>query len=132
MVVQSVCKALGASGCYFLSLLHLVDADLNALTLYDLSVRKKYLDYDCFVENPAGILNLATGYKWTVRYENADYKTLPTEREILRFERKTTTVTYAHFVVGDGLGNVVYDPLGDSETVKSGKLVSKRIVTKNA
>jgi hypothetical protein len=59
--------------------------------------------------------------------ESANYVATKGEHEILYFEREDTLQTWGHFVVGDGLGVVCYDPYGDSMTVKKGKLTSKRI-----
>lgn len=128
MNTQSICAMLGEYGCYFLSLLHLVKSDYGALTLYQLALDKKYIDADCYIRDPAALLQLAAGGKWNVRHESAEYLTTKNEQEILRFERKATGTTYAHFVTGDGFGNVVYDPLGDSRTVTEGQLISKRII----
>ena len=128
MNAQAVCRKIGESGCYFLSLLHIAKAEYGALSLYQLAVSKGLMDEDCYVKDPAELLALACGGKWSVRHEVADYVTARNEIEILRYERKTVGTTYAHFVVGDGFGRVAYDPLGDSITVAKGKLVSKRII----
>ena len=128
MNTQSICAMLGEYGCYFLSLLHLVTSDYAALSLFQLALDKKYINDDCYINDPSAVLKLAAGGKWDIRKENADYKPTRDELEILRFERKTTGMTYSHFVTGDGFGNVVYDPLGDSRTVTEGQLISKRII----
>jgi hypothetical protein len=46
------------------------------------------------------------------------------EFEILKFTRITGG---SHFVCGDGMGHVTYDPWGVSNTVKYGSLDSKRV-----
>lgn len=125
---QEICRTLGESGCYFLSLLHLAKTDYAALTLFRLAVKRGIISEDCFVKDPAALMTLATGGKWEVRHEAVDYRTVQNEMEILIYERKVTGATYAHFVVGDGAGHVAYDPLGNSRTVAEGQLVSKRIV----
>ena len=132
MNTQSICKKIGDSGCYFISLLKLVNCDYAAIGLYQKALAAKIIDEDCFVQDPAGLLALAAGGQWDVRHESANYQTKRNEWEILRFERKEATITYAHFVVGDGFGRVAYDPLDDSRTVAEGKLVSKRIITRLA
>jgi hypothetical protein len=132
MNTQSICKKIGDSGCYFISLLKLVNADYAAIGLYQKAIAAQIIDEDCFVQDPAALLALAAGGTWNVRHEDADYQTKRNEWEILRFERKEATVTYAHFVVGDGFGRVAYDPLDDSHTVAEGQLVSKRIITRLA
>jgi len=131
MNTQSIAKILGESGCYFISLLKIVNLNDDAIKLYRQSVELGIIDADCYVKDPAQLLCLITDWRhWEVRHESASYQTKPFEYEILRFERKTPTRTYSHFVVGDGHGNVLYDPLDDSNTVKFGQIVSKRIVRK--
>jgi len=127
MNAQTIAKRLAESGCYFLSLLHIVNKDNDAIGLYRQAVQLDFMDEDCFVKVPENVLALAVGGKWLVRHEPASYLPNKDESEILRFERKAEKV-YSHFVVGDGKGNVIYDPLDTSQTVASGKLVSKRIV----
>lgn len=128
MYTQLVCKKIGDSGCYFVSLLKIVHCDCAAIGLYQQALDAKIIDEDCFVQDPAALLALAAGGTWSVRRENANYQTQRDEWEILRFERKAATVTPAHFVVGDGFGHVIDDPLGNSRTVAEGQLVSKRII----
>lgn len=128
MNVQEICKALGESGCYFISLLKAVGKEYDALQLFKMALGQGLVDEDCFVKNPSAVLSLATGGTWSVRHEGPTYVPKAGEMEILRFERKATLKTYAHFVVGDGRGNVSYDPLGKSMTVQAGTLQSKRIL----
>ena len=128
MNVQEVCKALGESGCYFISLLKVVGREDDAIRLFRQALGQGLIDEDCYVRNPSGLLSLAVGGAWTVRHESASYVPKGDEKEILRFERKVPLKTFAHFVVGDGSGKVAYDPLGKSMTVQSGTLQSKRIV----
>lgn len=132
MNTQTVCKRLGESGCYFLSLLHLVGCDYAALSLYKTARGQGLVDDEVFVKNPSALLSLAAGGAWSVRHEGPTYAIKADEMEILRFERKAAMKTYAHFVVGDGRGQVAYDPLDNSHTVAGGQLVSKRIVRRDA
>jgi len=132
MNAQTIAKAIGESGCYFLSLLHLAGAEDSAIGLYQKAVASKIMGADCFIQDPAAILSMSAGGKWSVRHEPADYQPQSNEMEILRYERKATTATYGHFVVGDRHGGVIYDPLDASRTVAEGTLVSKRIVRKEA
>jgi len=125
---QSIAKTLSESGCYFLSLLHIAGRDNDAIGLYKQAVSVGAIHEDCYVEAPGRLLSLAAGGAWSVRHEGAGYVLAPDEIEILRFERRATTKTYAHFVVGDGRGHCAYDPLDKSQTVALGALVSKRII----
>jgi hypothetical protein len=126
--IQKICEIIGESGCYFLCLLHLVGKDDEAIRLYKESVENGGIMNDCFVNSPQLVLKTASGKDFSIRYADKAYNTAEGELQILRFERKLTGVTYSHFVVGDGKGHVVFDPLGDSQTVKYGSVVSQRIV----
>ena len=132
MNTQTIAKRLGDAGCYFLSLLHLAQRDNDAIGLYKQAVAQGIIDEDCYVKNPPLLLSLIAGGKWQVTHQAAQYQTRADEYEILRYERKATLKTYAHFVVGDGRGQVSYDPLDTSQTVAQGSLVSKRIVKRLA
>ena len=127
MNAQTIAKRLGDSGCYFLSILHLANRENEAIGFFKQALSIGVMEDDCYILDPAKFLALVVGGKWSVSHQSADYATQSDEYEILRFERKATTKTYAHFVVGDGRGQVAYDPLDNSQTVAQGKLVSKRI-----
>ena len=130
MNTQEICKALGNYGCYYLSLLHAVGQDNLALSLFNEALANSYIDKECYLYSPEKILKLATGFSYSVRKENLDYIPQADELTIVRYERVTPGATYTHFVVANGLGEVIYDPLGNSNTVAFGKPVSKRIIKK--
>jgi hypothetical protein len=133
-MMQAIAKTIGEKGCYYFSLLHLVGAEDKALEVYPPAVafgKEQIMKPDCYINDPASLLTLVAGGSWSVRHETADYMPVEGEMEILRFERVTTGATLSHFVVGDGKGKVAYDPLGNSQTVRLGKLVSKRIVKRS-
>lgn len=128
---QRIAEAVGASGCYFLSLLRLAEermgVPIDILKAYEVAVSRGLMRPDCYVEKPADILELYLPGAWDIRKEDADYVPAPEELEILRFELALTGETKAHFVVGDGLGRIAFDPYGDSRTCREGRLASKRI-----
>lgn len=64
---------------------------------------------------------------FTQKHEEPDRICKDGEVEVLFF----TAGTLQHFVVGDGKGNVKWDPYGDSKTVREGSLKSKRIFKVN-
>ena len=132
MNIQTICKHIGESGCYFVSLLKLVHSETRAIEMYQRALGSNIIDAECFVKDPARLLSMAAGGTWSVRQEAAGYQPKDGELEILRFEHKVPMKTYAHFVVGDGTGRVIYDPLDNSQTVAAGQLVSKRIITRLA
>ena len=129
---QTIARRIGESGCYFLSLLHLANRDNDAIGLYKQAIVVGVMDEDCYIKDPARLLSLIAGGTWRVVHQAAQYPTKSDELEILRFERKAAMKTYAHFVVGDGRGQVAYDPLDNAQTVAQGELVSKRIIKRLA
>jgi hypothetical protein len=93
---------------------------------------------DATVNDAGQLLSVLTSQGWTCHKAGPghelplDYVCKPGEREILRYERPaelgdTASTDRAHFVTGDGKGVLIWDPYGDSRTVKVGKVVSKRI-----
>lgn len=129
--VQKDFENIGAEGCYFLSIIkaaeNIKNAYLDPYATYLKAIALHYLDEDCYVIDPAALLGMLAGDKYSVTKEPREYTPKDGEIEILRFERVDTTKTWAHFVLGDGKGAVAYDPYGASLTVRSGALVSKRI-----
>jgi len=129
--VQKDLEKIAAEGCYFLSMVRaaedLTSEYIDPYGTYLKAVALHYMGDDCYVTDPQALMELMTGKKWATYKEGKSYQSLAGDIEILRFERVDTTKTWAHFVLGDGSGNVVYDPYGDSKTVRSGALVSKRI-----
>lgn len=128
---QKDLERIGKEGCYFLSIIAAIEETLTIhMDIYQVyldALAAKYIEENCFVNSPEKIVTIYLGGNWTVAKESADYKTQLNEIEILRYERKEGMTTFAHFVLGDKMGNVYYDPYGASATVRLGKLVSKRI-----
>ena len=129
---QKIMLTLGKAGCYFLSMVHIAESCLSnrridAIEKFLDCVQKGYCREDCFVENPAGVMNVLYGGRWEYHKEGPDYQPVNGEFEILRFERATPEMVYSHFVYRDRAG-CIYDPLGDSKTVAGGRLISKRIL----
>lgn len=124
-------------GCYFMSLLYLINHMTNmTLTtgrinaLRRLFISQGWMDENCFILDPVAILGWA-GINANIVTENGTHKLPPSyqigpgEYEILEFKRPGEM---SHFVVGPYDGRRVgYDPYGDSESVRYGKLISKRV-----
>jgi hypothetical protein len=94
---------------------------IDAVAVFLEAVQRQYMGTDCYLVRPERILESMTGTKWTASKESKDYRPAAGEREVLRYERQTVGNLVGHFVLP------YYDPLGKSETVASGQLVSKRI-----
>jgi hypothetical protein len=131
---QKIFNTLGATGCYFFSLLHAAEKItgqyIDAFGAFLMAGLKGWIKDDCFVTDPDEILSWFTGKTWTMTKEGPDYACTDLEVEILRYEWQETTTLHGHFVCGDRAGGIEYDPYGDSLTVKNGKLASKRIFRK--
>jgi hypothetical protein len=134
MEIQRKFLTLGQSGCYYLCLWKIAELADRAMyhdpiVLFDRGLDHGYLLEDCFVQDPPGVLWLATGRRWRVRKEGPDYQERPGEYVVIRYERKVPMKTLAHFVLKIGSSDTdIWDPLGESETVKYGYVASKRIL----
>jgi hypothetical protein len=128
---QAIMKIIGESGCYFLSLVRaaeiITQSRIDAVNVYNLAVMRGYMKQDCFVLRPDMIMAVMTNQMWSIHKEGADYKTTHGEIVIHRYEWSTPRGLLAHFILAleDGTR---YDPLGESQTVKNGKLVSMRVL----
>jgi hypothetical protein len=144
--VQRVAAFIGKWGCYFLCILRLAEKILGKLLdpfhFYILAMQGRYMRANCFLDDPAGFLGTLLGGRWRVlkagdgldsagnKYDlPLAYKPAEGELEIDRYEVKGETE--GHFVVGDGV-TAEWDPYGESQTVKNGILISKRIFRKSA
>lgn len=142
MILQSYykfSKEVNRFGCYFLSLLYLASQKAKRTIgigdveeFYRIFVEKGWMDRNCFIQLPEDILNFLGVPVRYLGHREGHYPTAGDEYEVLCFRRvyrdKDGEVrSYKHFCVGDGLGHVAYDPMGMSNAVKYGELVSKRI-----
>ena len=132
MYKQYICSKIGKSGCYFLSILYIAETQtkktFDVLELYEKALKEKWIDNDCFMENPAAMMSYLLGKKVDCRHDVVGVKPKDNEFEITRYELKETGVTYGHFVVTRN-GKLIYDPFGESRTRKLGSAVSTRIFT---
>ena len=83
---------LGKGGCYFLCLVRIgqdyVESrtghvyDIDILEIFRSAKEKKYIESNCYVNSPSGVLHLVTGERWWVekttskdypRFEDRDY-----------------------------------------------------------
>jgi hypothetical protein len=94
--------------------------------LYDFFVMEDYMDEECFIKRPVEILRFLGHPATSVGYtENME---MMADDEILHFERVVGNgKIIPHFVAGDGLCHVAYDPWGVSKTVREGELRSRRV-----
>lgn len=120
--IQKKCEIIGKSGCYFLTLLASVGvSDQYVIRYYDVAINKKAMDADCYVKDPATLLKLVTGKNYKVVKSD----TLDDKADIIIAKWKTAT--HEHFVLMNKENQVIYDALGESNTVKNGYIDSYRL-----
>ncbi len=125
---------LGEGGCYFQCIVRICEERLNVYVdsvaaFYD-CLRRDLVQDDGLVLAPERVAQLLSGDDWQYHKEGPDYQPREDERSIERWERPTPKVIYTHFVYRPLVGPL-YDPLGESETLKpekGGRLISNRIL----
>ncbi len=124
--------------CFFLSIVMALSLIFNlpqtheaVLDFYDSEIDDGDTDVDneMFIGDPQNLMDDYVG-KGKVLFLGArgpEYRCQPNEFEILVWHREGTD--FNHFVHGDGIGGVVYDPWsrGGSASVSLGKLIGKRV-----
>lgn len=113
---QDIARSIWNSGCYFLSILYCADQLDSAFGLYKTFVKEGWMEEDCYIKDPASIMSYLFPNKYSITKsvgvdDKADFN-------IAYYYNPSTK--YHHFVVVDKQGNVIYDPLGESNTVKNG------------
>jgi hypothetical protein len=138
--VQKVCSLIGKWGCYFLCILHeaekILCQQLDPFHFYLLAVRGAVMMDTCFVTNAGDFMGMLVGGRWRALkagdgLDSAGrpydlplaYQQKPGEVVIDRWE--IAGETDGHFVGSDG-----WDPYGNSQTVRNGRIVSKRVFRK--
>ena len=123
--LQKKLENIGKYGCYFLSILKAFNRTEDFLELYDTYVSKGFMDSDCFIKNPVSIAkDLSIHNKWNVE-KTTTFK--QGDIVIAYYYNKTTGLH--HFVLFDNNNKLVWDPLGQSNTVKNGVIESYRVFT---
>ena len=128
---QKVMAKIGKDGCYFLSIVRAAERitgrRIDAVLVYLNAIDRKWMEYDCYVVDPAALLESLTDKRWKVRHDSVMHRPDQNEIMIMRYEYHATGITYSHFVLCDQTGQLEYDPYGASSTVRDGKPVSSRI-----
>lgn len=115
------------SGCYFLSLLQAIDRREEEVNkCYDLAVDRKYITYDCFVNQPTRLLYDLTGKNYILIVS----KSFDNIADIIIAKWYNQRTNYSHFVLMDKDNKVLWDPLGESVTVKEGYIKDYRLFYK--
>lgn len=125
---QRVMSEVGEEGCYLLCIVDIAEEVLkeriDAVVAYLDGIERGFVQENCLMTNAAGFLEMLTGVKWEKRYESATYVKKDGEFEVQKWQRKSGVGTVDHFK------REIYDPYGDSRTVREGYLESKRIFSR--
>ncbi len=131
---QQLALLFGEGCCYLQCIVRVCEERCNtyidSLATFFRALRVGLVQENGLVLAPERIAQLLTGDDWFYHKEGKEYQPRPDERSIERWERPTPKVIYSHFVYRPRVGEL-YDPLGDSETLRPGNggyLVSKRIL----
>ena len=119
-------------GCYWTSLVNLVERETGnvrapsaIILLFANSLRANWVDGEATVLAPDQIMqSMGSKYRFKAKTD-AFYKCLPDEAEILKFVKPG----HEHFVLGDGFGKILQDPLTNHDMTPY-KLMEKRIYKK--
>jgi len=132
--IQTFLSEAGESACYALDIIEIserfngVHKDPVESLFYGISLglihyneRDPNDNDNFFVRDPAAFLSRLTGANWTAEKAEPNYKERPGEYIVERWERIRTGSVIGHFRLPD------WDSLSDSQTVKYGKIASKRV-----
>lgn len=121
--IQSMLKKLGDEGCYFLCLLKACNVpNSKVIDAYCECLGRELIEEDCYVNDPVAVLRLF-GMD-AVRVNKVDAGRAISGQPLLivacyEWNRQS------HFVIISKDG--VWDPLGESKTVKNGRAKSYRV-----
>lgn len=125
--LSKVSKQIYDYGCYFLSLLYAardVEPDvLDMFFYYEVFTSRGWMGEDCFVKDPVSMLKYLTGRDFKIKKSNV-YDTTA-DIVIARWYNPSTKI--AHFTLQDKADNVLWDSLGNSNTVANGYIESYRL-----
>lgn len=141
---QATYVKMGKYACYLFSIIYLAEklchTHVDAEQVFEWAKVAGFAEDDCFIGQKDGgasahlILGHLTNRRWTVRtVYDLNYVPQKGEEIIARYEwvvkESGMERISSHFVVDDGKRGIEYDPIGESNTVKNGSLVSLRIFT---
>lgn len=126
IALQNKLEKIGKYGCYFLSLLKAFNRTADFLELYDRYIAKGWMDSDCYIKKPILIVADLSGYdKWNVEKPTSFKK-----GDIVIAYYFNPATGLHHFVLFDNDNKLVWDSLGQSNTVRNGFIESYRIFTR--
>ena len=136
---QQIAALVGAEGCYYLSILELVRRVTgivsDPIALYDIFTQRRnsagvfFMAPDCFVNDPVGIFEHCTGEAQVEFFKTPDLSFAFEAGDLacIRYEWKRTGSVQSHFVCSNGAGQIDWDPMGISNTIRYGTPMSYRV-----
>lgn len=126
--IQKICKKLGESGCYLLSLIEgcsrITKKEYDPILGYQYFLERGWIDEDCFVKSPESIVKYYLNKNVFVIKSNVIMKEAIIT--IAKYYNKRTGLS--HFVLCTDRGKGIWDPLGNSKTVAEGSIYDYRLV----
>ena len=132
--IQTLLGEAGEAACYALDILEIAERvrgqKLDPVGALYQGIERGYIHYNendpndndnFFVEDPAALLSMFAGGRWTVEKAGPGYVPARGEYVVDRWERVRTGAVIGHFRLPD------WDSLHDSMTVRYGKIASKRV-----
>jgi hypothetical protein len=132
--IQTLLAEAGEAACYALAIIEIAERvtgrKADPLDALYQGIERGYIYYNeqdqndndnFFVEDPPALLAMLTGVRWTVEKTGPEYVPARGEYVVDRWERAITGAVIAHFRLPD------WDSLYDSQTVRYGRIVSRRV-----
>jgi len=130
--IQTFLAEAGESACYALCLIEIAERVMGSkvypMAALEDAIERGLIHYggagddeNFFVIRPDVFLSRMTGRPWAIAKAAPDYAPRSGEWVVDRWERKQTGMVTGHFRLPD------WDSLEDSQTVKHGKIVSRRV-----
>lgn len=137
--IQDFLYEMWEAACYAIDIVKIASlfrkAELDLVASVEAAIEAGYIHFDYdnpddqdnfFVLEADKMLSALTGVSWTMTKEGPDYVLQPGEWCAERWEYAKVNHTYGHFRLPD------WDSLRDSNCVRLGKLVSKRVFRRTA
>jgi hypothetical protein len=131
-------------GCYFMVLLSIYQMESGIVftpyqinDIYKQAVRDNIIDKDCYINiggarklfimaSEIGGIVVDGQWLWNTQKDDPKEEHPDVTHRVALYKRPLGRKTYYHFVLCDLDGNVLFDPIYDSKTVKFGRLDSIR------
>lgn len=128
--LQKYALTIGRYGCYFLCLIKIAERktgnSIDLLSAFEYSLKQGWITEDCFVNYPQCIIKHFTNINYVCVVKELDLSYKPKATDVL-----VGCYVYnksSHFVLLSSDKKLLWDPLGESNTYKLGKLDSYRVI----